>query len=53
LAELPITPQLSTPRAFTAASVGELVAGALVWAKAPSDPQANAVRVNRRAEWNV
>src|SRR6185369_7913522 len=28
LAELPITPQVSTPRAFTAASVGELVGAA-------------------------
>ena len=51
LAELPITPQTSAPRAFT--SVGEVVAGAGVfWARTPSEASA-AVSVMKRARASV
>ena len=53
-AELPITPQLRTPRAFTAARVGELVGGgAGVCEKALAEQQAVAVKVSRRASSSV
>ena len=56
LAELPITPQLRTPRAFTAASVGEVVVGgaAAVWAKALAERrQASAVSVSEASRASV
>src|SRR6478752_7648285 len=42
LAEVPITPQFSTPRALTAANVGEVVAGAWAQAELPAAARASA-----------